>query len=143
MNARSLATWSLSLLLPLLALSCAGGTSDVDVTPTARMTVDAHVGKSMTSDGMRIDNISSSFKPTDTVYAVIDVPGSKEGTLNVRWVNGTDTVKEETLNITGDTKVLKTQLTPPEGGLKPGTYELQVMMNGDRLETEKFEVTPS
>src|SRR5205814_6853504 len=88
MSTRSVMTRLLSLFLPMLALSCASGSQDVDVTPTAHMTVDAHVGRSLTADSTHIADLTDHFAPHETVHAVIDTPGGRTGTMEVRWIYG-------------------------------------------------------
>jgi hypothetical protein len=144
MNVRSTAPWRALLLLSAVAASCAG-TKDVDVTSTARLTVDAHVGKSFTSDSSRIENLSSHFAPNEAVYAMIDVPGREDGTLKIRWVYGAEgageTVLEQTVPLLPDkTAAYRFMLPPPEGGLKAGSYRLEVYVNDTLKETEMFEV---
>src|SRR5262245_15619525 len=86
-------------LLAALATSCASTKTDGDATPTARLKIDAHVGRGWSSDSTRIENIADDFHPNETVYAIVDVPGKTEGMLRVRWVYGGDTIDERTMAI--------------------------------------------
>src|SRR5262245_3295250 len=129
-----------TVLLAGLAMSCAATNHDVDVTPTARLKIDAHVGKSWTSDSTRIENISSDFRPNETVFATVDVPGKIEGTLRVRWVYGGSTIDERTMPIQEGVNVYAFRLTPPTQGLGPGEYRFEVFVNDDPTDTETFRV---
>jgi hypothetical protein len=140
MRMRFLGLGLFALALAVLSVSCAGHVPDVDTTPTVRTSVDAHVGKSMTPDGVRIDNIAKEFDKNETVFAVVDVPGKIEGTLRVRWLRGDEQVKEQTVSLSDDVHAYSFQLPPAEGGNPTGDYTLEVYVNGNRAETEKFEV---
>ena len=134
----------LALLLGAAALglvSCATTSKDVDMTQSARITVDAHVGKGMTADGKNIDNISKDFTTSETVYAVVDVPGRLDGKdVKVRWVMGTDVVSEQTMAVQDGVNVYPFQLAPPSGGFQPGEYRFEVWIDGKEVEQEKFTV---
>jgi hypothetical protein len=137
---RRLTSSLLVLTIAALAGACAG-TRDVDVTPTARMKLDAHVGKTWNSDSTRIENITDSFTTTETVYAVVDVTGEEAGTLRAKWMFDGDgsTVHEASMPIVGGTRNYAFRLSPG-AGLRAGDYRLEVYVN-DRLEdTERFKV---
>ena len=141
MRGRSLV---LALLLGAATLglvSCAATSKDVDMTPTTRISVDAHVGKGMTTDGKNIDNISKDFTTTETVYAVVDVPGRFEGKdVKVRWVKDNNVVSEQAMPIQDGVNVYPFQLAPPSGGLQPGEYRFEVWVDGKEVEKENFTV---
>jgi hypothetical protein len=121
---------------------CAGcaAHSDVDMTTTMNTGVDAHVGRTITSDSTKVDDITAKFAPNQTVYAVIDVPGKKEGILRVRWAYGAETVQEVSRPLQTEANAYPFRLDPPEGGFRLGDYELEVFINENRVEMEKFKV---
>ena len=126
--------------LALLAASCAG--TAVDMTPTLNTKVDAHVGKSWTSDSTRMVDIADEFKPNDTVFALVDVPGKIEGVVRVRWVFGeSEVVQEQTIEVQEGTNVYPFRLTPPAGGLKAGPYKFEVYINENKSDSESFSVS--
>jgi hypothetical protein len=125
----------------LMSASCAGTLRDVDTTPTARTTVDTHIGKSLTADNQRIRDIEDSFQPTETIYAVVDVPGSREGTLRVRWVFGAmETLREQSMMIQANTHSYLFQLDPKDGGHSVGDYRLEVYVDDAQADSENFRV---
>jgi len=141
MISRLLRTTVLGIGLAVLVASCATTKSEVDVTPTARVTVDAHVGKDPSPDGTKIGNISSEFGTTETVYAVVDVPGRLEGkTLRVRWLRGDQQVSEQSVPLTSEVHAYPFQLVPATSGHTTGEYVLEVFVNDDRVETEHFKI---
>jgi len=122
-------------------LGCAGPKSGIDMTPTARLKVDAHIGKNWNDDGTKIQNLSSSFNPNETVLAAVDVPGRADGTMTVRWMFGSDVLKEQSVTLDDKTTLYKFELPPAEGGNKVGDYEFRVLVNGNESDTERFKVT--
>jgi hypothetical protein len=132
----------LALLVGVTA-SCAGtqGGGDVDVTPTVRTNIDAHIGKDFTSDSTRIGNISNDFGPNETVFAVVDVPGKIEGAINIRWMYGeSETVLEQTVPIQEGIHAYRFRLDPAAGGHRVGDYRFEVYLNNNRAESESFKV---
>jgi hypothetical protein len=135
-------------LIPMLVIGCGSTSYDQTTTPggTTATHVDARLGKSLSADSTGIGTASDRFSPNETVYAVIDVPPSTTGrTMDVRWVygaSGGQTVAKESVTIVPGTTSYHVDLTPPDGGNKPGDYQLEISMNGDRVETERFTVSP-
>ncbi len=131
-------------LLAGLAASCASTSPDLDVTPTARTSVDAHVGKNFSSDSTHVGDISNDFGPNETVFAVVDVPGKIEGTVKVRWIYGeNETIQEQNLVIEEGVNVYRFRLIPPAGGLRAGKYRFDVYIDANRAESESFTVRAS
>jgi len=130
---------TIALVLVVLA-SCSSVGPSVDMTPTARLAVDAHVGKGWTADSTRIDNITKDFGPNETVYAAVDMPGSKDGIVKARWMyNGTE-VQEHVIPTLEGINVYRFQLDPPPGGRPAGEYTFEVYVNDQKMETESFTV---
>jgi hypothetical protein len=131
----------LGLALLLALTSCAGTRAgDVDLTPTARANVDAHVGKGFTSDSTRVDNIASTFSAGETVHAVVDVPGKIEGVVQVRWLRGAETIGEQAIAIMDGVNAYRFRLEAPAGGHPLGDYRFEVWIDGNRVESESFSV---
>lgn len=140
MSLRPLGTGILCLTLVVMAVSCASSRPDVDVTPTARTNVDAHVGKSLSSEGNAIADITDRFGSSETVFAVVNVPGKIEGTMRVVWMRDTQQVHEQSVTLDDDVHAYSFQLAPASGGHTAGTYRFEVYINGDRAEVENFQV---
>src|SRR5262245_14895938 len=143
---RTTITRLLVALLPAVAMGCASE-YDQSGMPAATNTtqVDVHVGKSVSSDSTRIGTVSDHFTPGETVHAVIDVPPEASGTMDVRWVfggSGGQTVSEQSVPIVPGTASYHVNLDPPDSGNKPGEYQLEITLNGDRVEVERFTVSP-
>jgi hypothetical protein len=127
-------------LVAVLSTSCAT-TGDVDATPTLRTSVDTHIGKSLTADNQRISNLADDFQPNETIYAVVDVPGNREGTLRVRWVFGAmETLREQSMPIRNGATSYVFQLDPRDGANKVGDYRLEVYLDELQVDSENFSV---
>ena len=126
----------LVLTMAALASSCAG-TRDVDVTPTARVRLDAHLGTTMNSDSTRIDNIADTFNANQPVLAVVDVTGDQGGMLRTKWIyeDGT-TVLESSVPIVAGQRNYSFRMMPE----KPGEYRLEVYAENSLEDTERFRV---
>lgn len=144
MKIPTMAVRSLALALALLAVSCAGGMQprDPDVTPMANLRADAHIGRTMTADSTRISDLADRFTPGETVHAIVDVPGRNSGTLKVKWMFGDETVSEQEMSL-GSGRPLHFEFRPAESGSRTGEYRLEVEIDGNRVETERFQVVPS
>jgi hypothetical protein len=136
---------ALALTLPVLFLASCAGTSDttptdVDMTPTMRLKADAHVGKGWSSDSTKVENISDTFTPNETVYATVDMPGSAEGTLRVRWSYGDETLQEMETPLQSGVNVYPYKLLPPAEGFRTGDYRFEVFINNNSTDSEKFRI---
>jgi hypothetical protein len=134
-------------LVPMLLFGCGSSSYDQTNTPAnpAGAHVDAHVGKNFSSDSTRIGTVADRFAPADTVHAVIDVPPNTTGTMDVRWVfggSGGQTVSQESVPLVSGTSAYRVTLMPPDSGNRPGDYQLEVTLNGDRVDVERFTVSP-
>ena len=133
--------WALVALASLASLVSCAGSKGLDATPTLRLSVDAHVGKGFNSDSTGIVNISDNFTPTETVFALVDVPGKKEGVIKVRWMYGdTEPVQEQSMQLQESANAYPFRFTPPAEGNRVGKYHFEVWINDNKTETESFEV---
>jgi hypothetical protein len=99
------------------------------------------MGRSLNADKTIGDN-TSSFKPTDTIYASIATAGSAPSTtLKARWTfQDGQVVNESTQTIapTGDART-EFHISKPDGW-PPGKYKLEVFLDGSLANSKDFEV---
>jgi hypothetical protein len=110
-----------------------GGTAAVSVT-------DIDLGRSIKPDlsiGARTDD----FRATDVVYASVGTKGSGPATLVARWMFEGGQLVTETSQAIAPNGPARTEfhLSKP-GGLAPGRYRLDVMLNGTPAAAKDFEV---
>jgi hypothetical protein len=135
------AALALSLLASLfLIAACSKVGPSVDMTPTAHLAVDAHIGKGYTEDSTRVENITKDFGPNDMVAAAVDVPGHKGESVRAVWVYNGQIIQEHTTAVQDDINVYRFRLEPPAGGHQLGNYTFEIYIGGKKVESEKFSV---
>lgn len=135
-------------LLPLFTLLAAATIAAAACGPkTARggtaVKVDAiDLGRSLKPD-LKIDDNTTTFHPTDVIYASIETKGTGPATLATRWTYQDNQVVNEssrTISPSGDDPVrTEFHISKPEGWPE-GKYHLVVMINGTTAGTKDFEV---
>jgi hypothetical protein len=101
------------------------------------------LGRSVGPDGRVNDNATTDeFRPNDTIYASVNTEGTGTGsTLAARWTFQDGQVVDETSNTispTGPT-VTAFHITKPDG-FPAGRYKVEILLNGQRVESKDFEV---
>ncbi len=148
------------ILVALLALSvmtlvsCTKKTPETTTTDTlsTSTTTTTHVikvsridlGREMTADRRVITTGNASFTPGDTVFASVILSGPAEPTqVTARWTSADgQLVAESTETVTAgqlETAAMFHMVKP--AGLPPGTYRVDILANGQVLNTKEFTVT--
>lgn len=138
-------------LLPAFA-ACAGDdadTSEIDATPGAEITTPAlnvtgvDLGRAIDADRRIVAAATTDgFAATDTVYASVATEGNASGaTLTARWTFEDGQVVDETSQTISPTGPTVTEFhISQDGGLPPGSYQVEILLNGQSIESEDFEV---
>lgn len=136
------------LALMLVAVGCGkrDGGSTVDTgsraeVATAVRVADVKLGRAVGAD-KRITEETDDFRPTDVIYAVVETQGSgSTAALQARWTyEDGQVVDESSRNISaagGD--FTEFHISKPSGWPK-GNYKVEILLNGQPVETEDFEV---
>jgi hypothetical protein len=107
--------------------------------------VDTKFGKRLSSDSTQIEDATLKFSTNETVFATVSIDGQVTGTLRARWlyVQGNDEtpVGEQTVPLTGMNMNYHFSLVPPPGGLRPGQYRLQLLVNDQLVGLETIKVS--
>jgi hypothetical protein len=132
----------------LLAVGCGrkdnASTADAGAaaaTSTAVRVADVKVGRAIGAD-KRLTNETDDFRPTDTVYVVVETQGSGPATsLQARWTyEDGQVVDESTRTVAADGEdVTEFHISKPSGWPKGG-YKVEILLNGVSVETEDFAV---
>lgn len=135
------------ILLALVTASCskrdnastagAGGTE----TATAVRVTEVEVGRALGAD-KRLTDKTDEFRPSDTIYAVVQTRGAGPNTsLQARWTyEDGQVVDEATRSIAaGGEDVTEFHISKPSGWPK-GKYKVQILLNGAAAGSEDFEV---
>ena len=130
----------------VLSAACTKNSEDPGATGTTGTGVGVRVsqidmGRSLSAD-KTITDYTSSFKPTDTIYASILTGGAAPtATVKARWTYQDGQVVNEstqTISPTGDART-EFHISKPDG-FPVGKYKLEVFLNGASAATKDFEV---
>jgi hypothetical protein len=137
----------LFLALALALASCTTKQPETQTTTTTTETHTVHVksidlGNTLSSD-RRVVTTDRPLAPRDTLYAAVDLDGPAPASqVTARWVAADGTVVSETTQQVpaSDTEgVAQFQFAPP-AGLAPGTYKMEIVVDGQVVSTKEFTV---
>ena len=150
------------LILAIFASSCAQKADDTKATqasstsptpgeasqtpaPAAGITVTAvDLGRSIDGDKHITEKLTA-FKPTDVIYAsVLTTGASQNAMLKARWTSPDGQVLSETeqgISPTGDAAT-EFHISVPRG-LAVGKYKLEILLDGNVVQSREFEVAAS
>ena len=97
------------------------------------------VGRSLNADNT-VAHSTTTFKPDETVYVSVHTVGSAPGTLGVRWLYEGRVMGEPTKKISYRGAAATEVHLQNAGGFPPGDYAVEIMLNGQSVETRKFRV---
>lgn len=75
--------------------------------------------------------VTSFTTDAPTIYVVYRADDGAEGTVSLTWLIEGEVAFEETFEMTADISWAWGGITPPSGGFEPGSYEVQLELNGD------------
>lgn len=137
----------LPILLMVFGLAACRGDDAGDRGMTGTRTADdlrvedVELGTSVDAN-RRVTDSSDDFRPTDTIYASVSTSGTGSGaTLTARWTYEDGQVVDETSQTISPTGPANTEfhISMPEG-LPTGEYSVEILLNGQRVETESFDI---
>lgn len=104
---------------------------------------EVNLGRAMQGDTAVVDDIDD-FRPNDTIHAVVRHEGAASGVnITARWTFEDGQVvdeRTETISPTGDgASYTHFQIANPSGW-PAGSYTLTIMVNGEEVEREEFQV---
>lgn len=152
MNAKRNFVWLPVLLMVFGLTACEGddaGEGGMTENPTTQGTQatgdlrvnDVDLGSSVDAD-RRVISSSDNFEATDTVYVSVSTEGAGSGaTLTARWTFEDGQVVDESSQTISPTGPANTEfhISMPDG-LPPGEYSVEILLNGQSVETESFDV---
>jgi len=136
------------LAVTLVAMGCSkkDNTATVDTgssaeTAAVAKVTDLKVGRSIGAD-KRLTDETDAFRPTDVIYAVVETKGADpNAALLARWTFQDGQVVDESsrsIAAAGE-DVTEFHISKP-GGWPKGKYKVEVLLNGQPVESEDFEV---
>ena len=115
-------------------------------TETRRVQVNRiDLGRSIGADS-RVTTTSESFAPRDTVYAAVVMAGPAPGAqVTARWTSPDGSIVTESTQMVPASEteaVTEFHIVKPEG-LVPGTYRVDILVDGQVASTKQFTITGS
>ncbi len=117
----------------LLTLTAACGGS---LTPT-----NIQLGRSLNSDNT-VGNHTTSFKPTDTIYAAVQTGASGSGVVSAKWSYGSRVISEPQKKVSYRGEASTEFHLQNSGGFPAGDYEVELFIDGKSAGARKFRITP-
>ena len=122
----------------------AAGTVEQQTLPASTLRVtEVDLGRTLQGDSALADE-TDDFRPSDAIHALVRHSGTATGaTLTARWTFQDGQVvdeRTETISTTGTgTHFTHFTISKPSGFPK-GNYKLQILLNGQAVESKDFEV---
>ena len=97
------------------------------------------MGRSLNQD-RSIASITTTFKPSETVYVSVQTKAAGKGTIGVRWKYGTQVVAEPTKPVEYDGPASTEFHMQNSGGFPEGDYSVDILIDGQQVGTRAFKV---
>jgi hypothetical protein len=97
------------------------------------------VGRSLNADSS-ISSLTSSFKPSETVYVAVLNPQRGEGTIGVRWYYGTQLISEREKQVKFKGASATEFHLQSAAGFPLGDYSVEILLNGQSAGRRNFNV---
>jgi hypothetical protein len=99
------------------------------------------LGRSLNPDNS-VGAHTTRFKPDETVYVSIlsDEPGA--GTITARWLLNGQVVSEAKRDVSYNREAATEFHLQNSGGFPPGTYRVEILINGEPSGSREFRVEP-
>ena len=98
------------------------------------------VGRSLNSDNS-VGNITTQFKPTDTIYAAVLTDARGQGTITARWTYVGRSVSEEEKRVAYNGEAATEFHMKNSGGFPAGDYKVEILLDGASVGVRDFKVT--
>ena len=121
----------------MLALAVAASLAACNRGPLTVSTV--QLGRSLNSDNS-IGDHATRFAPTDTIYVSVLTDGPGRGTISVRWLFDGRLISEPSRDVSYRDQAATEFRIQNSGGFPPGSYSVEVMLDGVAVDTRNFRV---
>jgi hypothetical protein len=98
-------------------------------------------GRSLNADNS-VGTITTRFRPEDTMYASVITDGSGSATLAARWTYAGRLVNEASKDVRYHEQAATEFHLEPPGRFPTGDYQLEILFNGEVVETRALRVSP-
>ena len=97
------------------------------------------VGRGLNAD-KTVSGFTTSFKPTDTIYAAVLTDGTGSGKIKVRWLYRGTLVSEPEQDVTYQGAAATEFHLQNSTGFPPGDYTVEFFLDGKTIGTRPFRV---
>ena len=97
------------------------------------------VGRSLNQD-QSIASITTTFKPSETVYVSVQTKAAGKGTIGVRWKYRGQVIDEPTKPVDTNGPASTEFHLQNSGGFPEGDYSVDVIIDGTQVGTRAFKV---
>ena len=97
------------------------------------------IGKSLNSDNS-VGTITSSFRPTDTIYVAVLTEATGASAITARWTYAGRPVSEETKNVSYRGEAATEFHIQNSGGFPEGDYKVELLVDGKSVGERDFRV---
>ena len=96
-------------------------------------------GRSLNQDGS-IANISTQFKPNETIYVSVQTTGSAPGTISVQWKYQGRVIDEPTKQVDPSGPASTSFQLQNAARFPEGDYSVEIFINGQQVGSRNFRV---
>jgi hypothetical protein len=97
------------------------------------------LGRSLNPD-RSVGSHSTTFKPSDTIYAAVLTSGSGSATISARWSYAGRIVSEPQKSVTYKGDAATEFHIQNSGGFPPGDYKVEILLDGKPVGSRGFRV---
>jgi hypothetical protein len=97
------------------------------------------LGRALNEDSS-ISSLTSSFKPSETVYVAVLNPERGEGTIGVKWYYGTQLISERAKQVKFKGAGATEFHLQSAAGFPLGDYSVEILLNGQSAGRRNFNV---
>lgn len=122
--------WAAVFVFAMLTAACSSGPLEL---------ANIQMGRSLNQD-QSIASITTTFKPSETVYVSVQTKAAGKGIIGVRWKYGSRVIDEPTKTVDYDGPRSTVFHLQNSGGFPEGDYSVDILIDGTQVGTRAFKV---
>lgn len=129
-NDRMTRAWAAVIAIAVWSAACSNGPLEL---------ANIQIGRSLNQD-QSIASITTTFKPSETVYVSVQTKAAGKGTIGVRWKYGSQVIDEPTKQVDVNGPASTEFHLQNSGGFPEGDYSVDILIDGQQVGTRAFKV---
>ena len=122
--------WAAAIGIAVWSAACSNGPLEL---------ANIQIGRSLNQD-QSIASITTTFKPSETVYVSVQTKAAGKGTIGVRWKYGSQVIDEPTKQVDANGPASTEFHLQNSGGFPEGDYSVDILIDGQQVGTRAFKV---